>query len=75
MDDNLRRKIRMAMEHACVCRESAVMEFGEISATRLAETIAIEYDVDHFLDDDVHPIWDLALDISEYYNERMMQAR
>lgn len=38
---------------------------GEVNATRLAELTAQALDIDAALDDETHPIWDVALDVAE----------
>jgi hypothetical protein len=40
---------------------------GEVNLTSLAEACAHHFDAHHWLDDDTHEVWDLAIDVAEYW--------
>ena len=42
---------------------------GEVNCTALAEGAALDADNDSWLDDEIHPVWDWALDIAEAYEK------
>jgi hypothetical protein len=40
---------------------------GEVNTTQLAENAAHEFDHDEWLDEETHWVWDLAVDVAEWY--------
>lgn len=43
---------------------------GEVNTTQLAENAAHEFDHDEWLDDETHWVWDLAVDVVEWYEKQ-----
>jgi hypothetical protein len=44
--------------------EYADPQTGEINSTHLAEACAHHFDADHWLDDETHEVWELAIDVA-----------
>lgn len=45
-------------------------ETGEVNTTALAEAVAYELEFDDWLDDETHPVWDIAVDEAFEYERR-----
>jgi biotin carboxylase len=71
------RQIRAYMRNELKDPASDVWFQGyEVNCTRLAENAAWHFDCDHWLDDETHLVWDLAIEEGEKAErERLNPAR
>lgn len=60
-EDDLRRIIADGRARRADFRDEVT---GEIDATLLAEAIAHDLGGSHWLDDDTHPVWDVAAELA-----------
>lgn len=59
---NYREIVATAHEDACMGYDSIT---GEYIAGIIAEAVAHDLDHDEWLDDETHPVWDIAADVAE----------